>query len=191
MFIIHGWGGSPEEGWFPWLGQQLQQQGFTVHIPTMPDTIHPRIKMWLTHLSKIVGIIDANTYFVGHSIGCQAILRYVESFSGTVRVGGIVLVAPWMYLDKQTMKEEGKESIKIATPWVETPIDFKNVKQKIRKCVAVFSDNDLYVPLDNSTLFQQELGAKVIIEKQKGHFSGSDGITKLPVVLQELLDLTK
>ena len=24
VFIIHGWGGYPEEGWFPWLKKELK-----------------------------------------------------------------------------------------------------------------------------------------------------------------------
>ena len=40
-FIIHGWDGYPEEGWFPWLKAELEQRGFTVEIPSMPHPAEP------------------------------------------------------------------------------------------------------------------------------------------------------
>ena len=27
VFIIHGWEGYPEEGWFPWLKKELESRG--------------------------------------------------------------------------------------------------------------------------------------------------------------------
>jgi len=27
VFIIHGWGGNPEEGWLPWLKKELEAKG--------------------------------------------------------------------------------------------------------------------------------------------------------------------
>lgn len=38
--IVHGWEGYPEEGWFPWLKQQLEEKDFIVTVPQMP---HPDI----------------------------------------------------------------------------------------------------------------------------------------------------
>ena len=32
---------------------------------------------------------DENTYFVGHSIGCQAIMRYLESVD-VKKIGGVL-----------------------------------------------------------------------------------------------------
>ena len=26
VFIIHGWDGYPEEGWFPWLKEELEKE---------------------------------------------------------------------------------------------------------------------------------------------------------------------
>ncbi|MCD6229864.1 MAG: alpha/beta hydrolase [Candidatus Diapherotrites archaeon] len=51
-FIIHGWEGFPEEGWFPWLKQQLENNGFTVCVPEMPDTKHPKINEWVNTIKK-------------------------------------------------------------------------------------------------------------------------------------------
>lgn len=41
VFLIHGWEGYPEEGWRPWLKKELEQRGFTVIVPAMPDTATP------------------------------------------------------------------------------------------------------------------------------------------------------
>jgi len=29
-FLIHGWAGSPDEGWRPWLKTELEKRGFRV-----------------------------------------------------------------------------------------------------------------------------------------------------------------
>src|SRR3989344_2952524 len=93
VFVIHGWGGGPEEGWFPLLKNELQGHGLEVIVPAMPNTDNPKIEEWVSSLAKMVGQPDENTFFVGHSIGCQAILRYIESINK--KVGGAVFVAGW------------------------------------------------------------------------------------------------
>lgn len=179
VFIVHGWGGYPQEGWFPWLKEKLEEKEFQVQIPTMPKPGKPKINLWVSQLVKVVGNVDKNTFFVGHSIGCQTILRYLEGLPGDKKVGGAVFVAGWF-----TLKNLTKEEKEIAKPWVETSIDFAKVKQHTRKFVVIFSDNDDVVPLNNKELFELRLGARTILEHQKGHFSGSDNIKRLPSALK-------
>jgi len=107
VFIIHGWGGFPGEGWFPGLKKELEKKNFKVEVPSMPDSEHPKIETWIPFLKKVVGKLDEETYFVGHSIGCQTILRYLEKENK--KCGKVILVAPWMNLDKNTMNEEEYE----------------------------------------------------------------------------------
>jgi len=92
-FIIHGWGGSPEEGWLLWLKNELEKREFEVYVPGMPDSKHPKMDAWLERLKKDVGTPDENCYFVGHSLGCISILRYLEGLSQDQQIGGAVLVA--------------------------------------------------------------------------------------------------
>ncbi|PIP29922.1 hypothetical protein COU12_02115 [Candidatus Jorgensenbacteria bacterium CG10_big_fil_rev_8_21_14_0_10_54_38] len=47
VFIVHGWDGYPEEGWFPWLKRELEARGFEVHVPPLPDAGNPRIQNFL------------------------------------------------------------------------------------------------------------------------------------------------
>lgn len=188
VFIIHGWGGYPEEGWFPWIKKELEQKGFEVFVPAMPNPAEPKIETWIPFLSQLVGKSDSQTYFIGHSIGCQAVLRYIETLPENIKIKGIVLVAPWMKLDNQTIEEEGEDVKRVSEPWTETPINFNKLKNNINKPIVIFSDNDKYVPLEeNKKIFGTELGAKIIIEHNKGHFSGSDNVTELPSVLDSIL----
>lgn len=180
VFIIHGWDGSPENCWFPWLENELQKKGFTVEVLSMPHPERPIMVDWVNHLSDAVGEPDENTYFVGHSIGCQTILRYIEKVGKPV--GGIVCVAGWFRLLHLATDEE-KE---IAKPWLETPIDFKKIKKQTNKIVAIFSDNDPDVDLGDKELFEKNLSAKTLIEHNYGHFSDDAGIKELPSVLETL-----
>ncbi|MBI4136409.1 MAG: alpha/beta hydrolase [Candidatus Vogelbacteria bacterium] len=185
VFIIHGWDGYPAEGWFPWLKQELEKKNFQVVVPAMPEPAEPKIETWLAHLAKVVGQVDNNTFFVGHSIGCQAVLRYLESLSDNQIAGGVALVAGWINrLDGDLSPEE----LIIAKPWIETPINLSKIKRRAKKFTAIFSDNDKFTRLteENERIFGDELGAKIVVEHNRGHFSGRDGVTELPNVLEAI-----
>jgi hypothetical protein len=185
VIIVHGWSGFPGECWFPWLKAELEKRGFQVIVPQMPDADTPRIKTWVAHLAKTVGTPDKDTYLVGHSIGCQTILRYLQTI-GT-QIGGAVLVAGFfevlqLYADKER---------EIAKPWLETPIDAEKVKKAAKRFIAIFSDNDRYVPLENEKLFRRRLGAKTVIVQNKGHMGASDNCPELPEALAAVLEVSR
>ena len=94
-----------------------------------------------------------------------------------------------MELDRQTIEEEGQEVVEIAKPWMETSIDFEKIKSHLGKVVAIFSDNDPFVPLSQKDLFEKELGAEIIIEKGRGHFTVSDKVNELPSTLKAVINL--
>ncbi len=188
VVIIHGWGGFPEEGWFPWLKAELEQQGYMVSVPPMPDADHPRIENWVPKIAEIVGQPDEQTYFVGHSMGCQAIVRYLEILPSEVKVGGAVFVAG--FFKRLTNTDSDDASRATDKHWLGTQPDWKKVRTHLPKSVAIFSSNDPYVPLDNQNEFVNELGSKIVIEENKGHFSGpSDKVTELPVALEAVINL--
>jgi hypothetical protein len=186
VFIVHGWDGYPEEGWFPWLKKELEQKGFAVEVPAMPNPDEPEIDAWVQHLSKLIKKSDENTFFVGHSVGCQTILRYLETLPPNQKIGGVVCIAGWFTLENLETEEEKT----IAKPWLETPIDFEKIKRHTNKFFAIFSDNDPFVPLTDKEIFEKKLSAQTLIEHQKGHFSGDEGITKLPSILEAVLKIS-
>ena len=191
-FIIHGWDGSPQEPMHQWLKEELIKEGYEVYIPSMPHPETPTIKEWVqTIINEVTktSALNEETLFIGHSVGCQAVLRAIESLAEGVKIGGIILIAPWMELDRQTIEEEGEEIIEIARPWMDTPINFKKIKSHTDNIYAIFSDNDPYVPLSQKDVFEKELNAEIMVLEGYGHFSPADNVKEVPEIQKYIKSL--
>ncbi len=187
VYIIHGWDGSPDEPLFVWLDKNLTNKGYEVKRISMPNPEVPVIEDWVFKLQDEIQLLP-DTILVGHSVGCQAIMRFLETQNLDIKICGTLLLAPWMHLDQTTIEEEGEEVVEIARPWMETPIDFEKVRTISPKITAIFSDNDVFVPVSEKDFFAEKLGAKTILEHEKGHFSPADNISELQSALDSILE---
>ena len=157
-------GGSPfSEGWFGWLKRELTKRNIKVDFLEMPNTNNPKIGEWVSYLNNTLKELDEQTYFIGHSIGCQAIIRYLEQLPENIKVAGCIFVAGFFNLPNLKTQEE----IKIARPWIETPINFEKIKIHTRNFLAFFSNDDPDVSVSDSKLFKKRLGAKIIIKENE------------------------
>lgn len=189
VFIIHCWGASSGESWYPWLKSRLERKGFEVHALDMPDTEHPTIENWVSYLAQHVGVPDRETFFVGHSVGCQTIMRYVETLPTEIVLGGAVFVAGWFALSPEAY--ETPEEIDVARPWLDTAIAYDSVRKHLRNIIAIFSQDDPFVPLENAKYYQERLGAKTIIQQGMGHYDhATTKITELPAALDAILEIS-
>ncbi len=179
IFIIHGWEGTPYNHYHKWLKSELEKLGFKVFLPAMPDTDSPVIEKWVNYLRELVGTPDKDTYFVGHSIGCQTILRYLETIS--TPVGKAVFVAGWFDLENL----EDDEAEKIAEPWTKTPIDITKVRKVLPSSTLIISDNDPFGAFEQNKKRFAGLGSKIIVLHNAGHIDKESGYTKLPEALEE------
>lgn len=184
VFIVHGWGGNPDEAWMPWLDRELTARGFQVHRLAMPHPDEPTIDDWVGTLVDAVGIPDADTHFVGHSIGCQTIMRYCAGLSESMRVGRVVCVAGFFTLSGT---EEDPEDEVIRQAWLSAPLDTAHVHAVTERILGIFSDDDPVVPLENVEFFKDRLGAETVVDHGKGHYSEDSGVKELPVALDFLL----
>lgn len=175
VFIIHGWGGHPDSNWFPWLKSKLEERGIETKIVEMPDSDNPKQDPWVSTLENEVGISDKDTYFIGHSLGCITILRYLEELTEGERAGGVVLVAG--FTDSLGIDE--------LSDFFTEEINWSIIKPHCSKFVAIASDNDHYVDLKYGTILKEKLDAKLLIQPQMGHFN----MKELHVALNELLKI--
>lgn len=179
IFLIHGWGGSSQSDWLPWATNELMRLGYKVFTPDMPNTDAPVISEWVDALTNLVGTPRSDDIFIGHSIGCQTILRYLER-KDISKVGLVILVAPWFTLSNL----DDQEAWSIADPWLKTPIDTNIVKSKAGKLICIFSDNDPWVPYqENKEMFEKQINPQIITLHNHGHITADEGFVALPKLL--------
>ena len=183
VYIVHCWEGTKDDGWYPWLDDKISDDETEVFRFNMPNTDAPEIESWCLELNKQVGELDENTFFVGHSIGCQTIMRYLERQNAR-KIGGILFVAPWLKLLPKAVEDD--ESYNIAQPWLNTPIDFQKVRSFTDNITCIFSDDDYFVPIEQEKVFKEVLGARTVVVEGKGHISADDGVNELDEICKEL-----
>ena len=179
VVIVHGWGGSPQDCWIPWLKEKLEGEGFSVAVPNMPDTNNPDMGAWVGRLREEVGKPNEELYLVGHSLGNITILRYLESLEDDKKVGGAVLVAALIESEKEKIRQ-----------FFTAPIMWDRIRNSCPKFVAINSDDDPHVPLSHGETIEENLGADLIVQENMGHFSSGDGFTELPIVLESILKIS-
>ncbi len=179
--IVHCWGGSSDYAWYPWAKEKLEELGYEVMVPTMPDTEEPMLSKWLPFLRDVIGEPDEELVLIGHSIGTVTIMRYLESLPVDVRVGKVILVAG--FTDQLGFKE--------LENFFETRLNFTQIKTKSKQgFVVIQSDNDPFVSEQYGTRLKEELNAELIIKHDAKHMSGAvdgeDACLELPEVISAL-----
>ena len=180
IYIVHCWDGTKDDGWYPWLDKELSDANNTVYRFNMPNTDSPNIEEWVSFLNKKVDNLDEKTYFIGHSIGCQTIMRYLQ-IKDVCKIGGILFVAPWLDLLDYAISDD--ESYNIAKPWLTEKIDFEKIKKFTNNIYCIFSDDDYFVSLKQKDKFENLLDANTMVVSGKGHISQDDNIYKLDELL--------
>jgi len=102
--ILHG---KPTEGeyydpanpsesnshWLPWLQKQLLMKDIAAATPEVPLAFDPQWELWCKEVERFE--LTPETLLVGHSCGGGFWVRYLSEHPD-LRVGKVVLVAPWL-----------------------------------------------------------------------------------------------
>ncbi len=180
VILVHGWEGSMKDGWFPWLIDELKKRDMVV-IPVDMKNPDPTISEWVSQLREEAGEINEETIFVGHSIGCQTIMRFLVEQDK--RIAGAVFVAGWFDL----VNLENAEVENEARPWIETPINFEKLKHVIGSVTVFLGDNDEWVKVkETKKEFEEKLDAGVTIIPNAAHITEDSGFGPVPFVLEAI-----
>lgn len=172
------------------MKEELRQRGHEVFLPAMPHPDYPVIAEWIGFIAKLVGEPDEGTALVGHSIGCQGVLRYLETLGVAGKaVAKTVLVAgsfPLGMSAAEAKKAAGADAA--LEPWFRTGVDPVRVKKAAGKCTVILSDDDPYLDIPKvKAAFRAALDPKIIIEPGQGHFNEDDHVEALPSALTAVL----
>ncbi len=178
VFIIHGYNAWPEKHWFMWLKGKLEEDGIRCEVLRMPDSSKPELSDWLQYISETAGKPDRDTYFVAHSLGCPAILRYLQDISiKPDQTGGLILVSG--FKDPIPDLPELDEF----TSWeLKRDVFIQGVK---KRCV-ISAEDDPIVPFELSEKLAFDISAVLEAFPSGGHFMESEGFTEFPEVYRIL-----
>lgn len=177
VHIVHGFDASPAHHWFPWLKQALEHKGHHASVTNLPASHAPTPQAWVQALQEQVPSPDRHTWFVSHSLGGIALLRYLERLPAGAAIGGYVLVSGF---------NAPLVSLPQLEPFAKPDLDVRRLSSIAAHRSVIASADDYAVPPELSKALADELQASYQVVERGGHFLDSEGFTEFPLVLDEL-----
>lgn len=157
--IIHGTGGNPDVFWIPWLAQELENIGYAVSRPQIPNPDNPALPEALAYVLENYEI-NEETVLVGHSSGATLILSILENID--VKIKKAILVAGFC-------RQLGDEK----APILQYSYDWSKIKSHANELYFINSDNDPWGCDESMGREMQEHTGGRLIVTHDGHM-GSD-----------------
>jgi uncharacterized protein len=172
--IFHGTGGNPDACWYPWLGRQLGERGYTVEIPHYPAL---NVEPIATFLPKVLNShrFDEHTVLVGHSGGAALLLAILERIDVTVPQAALVAG----YSTQPNTADE---------PVLQASYDWAAIKAHVDDLYFINSREDPYGCDDTQgrAMFERLGGTQVV--RDDGHFGDYDQPYETFELLGRLID---
>ncbi len=157
------WAGTADSDWYPWLRAELDVPVACARLLPTPQA--PAIADCVAELATVAGRSNLeDTLLVGHSVGCQAVLRFVADLPEAVPVGAILCVAGWFAVDAPW------DTIR---PWMDTPLDDARIRAATPNLSVLLSDDDPFTADHeaNTAAWRERLGAHVTVVAGARHFN--------------------
>ncbi|MFA6100114.1 MAG: alpha/beta hydrolase [Patescibacteria group bacterium] len=179
VILVHGWLSGPRHHWFPWLKEELTNQGYKVMTPVMPNPIRPEKEQWVAKLKEILKTKDPKkTILIGHSLGVPTILYALQGHKGP-GFAQVILVSGF---------GRNIPHLKLVARDYDMHFDMDEIKPKADQWTVIHGDNDPLVPIREGEWLANRLGVDLIIEKNGGHLTQYRGVFKLDSVLKSIAE---
>jgi hypothetical protein len=180
LVVVPRWGGTPASDCYPWLTARLREPSppafEPVRVLDMPRPEQPETSTWVPALAKAADALPAErTVLVGHSVGCQTVLRYLAAQPEGRRFAGVLLIAAWWTVD---------EPWPSLLPWQEPVPHLERARSAAGRVTVLLSDNDPFTRdfERNGQLWRERLGADVRVVPGAKHFNAEQE----PAVLEAI-----
>jgi hypothetical protein len=186
VLILHGAGNNSQGNWFPWLKNELENKGYKVWVPDLPDSEKPDKKKWLNKVfSNKDWEFNDESVIIGHSAGATCILRILEKLTGGVKIEKSILVAGPCNMGTMPQFFVYKKSL------VGDSFNWSKIKASCSKFYLIYSDKDPYdCGIDQGKIIQEHIGGELILKNSQAHFNLEKGseYKQFPEVLEKILE---
>ena len=177
VYIVHGYTSSSDAEWFPWIKRMLNEKGINVSVFDMPSSNDPVVLQWIEHLDNNIEKITKDTYFIAHSLGCIALLRYLEGQPENTEIGGIIFASGFI---KKNPKYPNFDQ------FIKEDLNMTKIIKMTQNRVVFSAPNDPYVPYTFSCELADHFNAILVTIENGGHFIGQEGFYEFPQLFEEL-----
>jgi len=158
--------------WIPWLQKQLLINEIAANTPEVPHAFQPEYPIWKKEFERFE--VTPETILVGHSCGGGFLVRWLSE-NKDAKPKKVILVAPWMDLDREA-----------TTDFFDFEID-PNLANRVGELIIFNSDNDMAAVHDSVKKIRDEIpGTNYREFHNYGHFTQKDMSTsEFPELLAE------
>ncbi|OGE76752.1 MAG: hypothetical protein A3C85_02720 [Candidatus Doudnabacteria bacterium RIFCSPHIGHO2_02_FULL_48_21] len=160
--ILHAKGGASTDVFYPWLKHELENKGFEVQVPDMPNPEEPDDLVQAEFVKKQCKF-DEQTVVIGHSFGGVVAMRLLEQ---GIKINRAILIGtPFSgkYLD-------GKERPTV-TAAVQRGFDFRIIKNNSLGFTFLYDTGDHVVPISDGEQFAEKTGFGIFkVRAEDSHF---------------------
>lgn len=158
--LLHGTGGSDKDYfWFKDTEQYLENQGYQVWWPLLPNTDKPVLEVTLNFIEENIPSINKDTIVIGHSSACPAILYFVEKLKTPIKQ--IILVGGFY----KELDDNGYSKLMLSHDF-----NWGAIKDNVHNITLINSDNDPWGCNDSQARDTAiMLSATLIVATGQGH----------------------
>lgn len=164
VIICHAYNTLPTENWYIWLKNNLGEKGFDVKVVEFPKPEAPTESEWVQAIKDVH--TNDQAIFIGHSLGCRAILAYINQYN--ISAERVILVACPMFWEGIT---ETRPPLKAYVEDMQK-LDFKKLKKLVPQFDIFHDTTDHIVSMKSPELLKEKLGenATLHISNKYDHF---------------------
>lgn len=179
VIIVHGWKGSPDLAWFPWVISALKERGYTVEALRLPRSFTPDRWTWSRRVREVMERSNPEeTIILAHSLGCPTTLfalrdyhgkpfRKIVFVSGFFRPFFVPFVHTWFFGAR---------------------LDIAQLRNKALSWHVIHGESDPLVPYKRGRELADMLGVPLETICGGGHFTPREKCIELPEVLKAITD---
>ena len=179
--LLHGTDGSPDGNWFPWLRHQLEERGYQVWSPLLPENHTPNRHTYESFL-KDSGWDYRDNLLIGHSSGATTALNLLST-AWFPRVRQTILVGTFLN-ERLLPGVDWYEPGQFDNLFPDNGFDRERLHSKSESFLFLHGDNDPYCALSDAKQLASSLGADMVTIHNGQHLSSNR--TELPELLPYL-----
>lgn len=179
IYVVHGYTANSQANWYPDLKNHLESENVAIHIFDMPNSHAPVEKEWLDFLEAKITNFDEKSIYIGHSLGCATILKFLED-KNTDNIESLFLVSG--FVENSPIPE--------LSEFVKEKINYAKFIKTISNRIVISAEDDDIIPYQYSEILAKKLNAQFNLLRTGKHFIDRDGFIKflyLTNLIQEMI----